>query len=537
MRSQTGLDTPRGRPLLERPTPVLLGGAAAAIAISLLVVGQAWADPTEAGGPGSGQTRVGRILGTFPDSSGVFANVTPNPGVVNASNAFFDPSLGTNGQACVTCHQPSEGFSVTTPFIDKQFDTSQGLDPLFRANDTATRPDADLSSLAKRRDTFQLALDLGLFRIGKTLPASTQFTVLAQNTPRFGPLPNAADPQSNGQPTLSLFRRPLATTNMRLESVVLWDGRQNVHNLRAQVKAAARTLMLGSNVSDAQADSAASFMTSVFTAQDVEHGVGNLSILGAHGGAQNLQSVATSGSAPCLPLTDPAQGPNVPPVVPAPGVCTDPTRPFDLYTAWAHRPPSTGFASVARGEQLFNTRQFSFPGVPGTFTCTGCHTTTDVGNFPFVSPQNAAPNASLFVRYGLDSPEFLAQLATLNPRVQSFVNRTAGLPVYTISISVPQDAIVPTCGPAVLPDMITGQLRVETLNRSTDLGRAMVTGLCADIGGFKPPILRGLATHAPYFHNGAAATIEDVVNFYDTIFQARFTDQERADLAAFLRSL
>ena len=535
MRSQTGLDTTRGRPLLRRPTPVLLGGAAAAIAISLLLAGQAWADATVAGGPG--QTRVGRIVGTFPDSSGVFANVTQDPSVVNPSNAFFDPSLGTNGQACVTCHQPSEGFSVTVPFIDRQFDKSQGLDPLFRANDTATRPDADLSSLAKRRDAFELALDLGVFRIGKTFPLNTQFTVAAQNTPRFGPLPNPVDPQSSGPPTLSFFRRPLATTNMRLESVVLWDGRQNIHNLRMQVKAAARTLMLGSNVSDAQADSAASFMTSVFTAQDVEHGVGNLSVLGAHGGAQNLQSVAISASAPCVPLTDPNQGPNVPPVAPAPSVCTDPTLPFDLYTAWAHRPPSTGFASVARGQQLFNTRQFSFPGVPGTFSCTGCHTTTDVGNFPFVSPENAAPNASLFVRYGLDSPEFLAQLARLNPRVQSFVNRTAGLPVYSISITVPDDVIGPTCGPAILPDMTTGQPNLGSLNRSTDLGRAMVTGLCADIGGFKPPILRGVATHAPYFHNGAAATIDDVVNFYDTIFQARFTDQDRADLAAFLRAL
>jgi len=42
---------------------------------------------------------------------------------------------------------------------------------------------------------------------------------------------------------VSLFRRPLATTNTRLDSVVLWDGRQNILDLRTQVKAAARTLM------------------------------------------------------------------------------------------------------------------------------------------------------------------------------------------------------------------------------------------------------------------------------------------------------
>src|SRR5262245_9025976 len=54
-----------------------------------------------------GSNSVGRILGTFRDSSGKFRNATNNPAVVNRSNAFFDTGLGTNGQACVTCHQPN----------------------------------------------------------------------------------------------------------------------------------------------------------------------------------------------------------------------------------------------------------------------------------------------------------------------------------------------------------------------------------------------------------------------------------------------
>lgn len=163
-------------------------------------------------------------------------------------------------------------------------------------------------------------------------------------------------------------------------------------------------------------------------------------------------------------------------------------------------------------------------------------TTTNIGNFPFVAPNNAAPNASLSVRYGLDSPEFLAHLATLNHRLDGFVQRTAGLPTYSITLSVKPE-VGPKCGPAILPNLTTGEPIFETLNTSTDPGRALVTGLCGDIGGFKPPILRGLASRAPYFHNGAAATIEDVVNYYDTILSAHFTDQDRADLAAFLRAL
>ena len=73
--------------------------------------------------------------------------------------------------------------------------------------------------------------------------------------------------------------------------------------------------------------------------------------------------------------------------------------------------------------------------------------------------------------------------------------------------------------------------------QTTDPGRALVTGKCADVGKTKGPILRGLAARAPYFHNGSAATFEDVVNFYDQRFGIGFTDQEKSDLVAFLQTL
>jgi cytochrome c peroxidase len=71
----------------------------------------------------------------------------------------------------------------------------------------------------------------------------------------------------------------------------------------------------------------------------------------------------------------------------------------------------------------------------------------------------------------------------------------------------------------------------------TDIGRAMISGNCADIGKTKGPILRGLAARAPYFHNGSAATLLDVVNFYDQRFGIGFTEQQKSDLVAFLNSL
>ena len=60
----------------------------------------------------------------------------------------------------------------------------------------------------------------------------------------------------------------------------------------------------------------------------------------------------------------------------------------------------------------------------------------------------------------------------------------------------------------------SGPLAVEIF-KVTDPGRALITGKRADIGKPKGPILRGLAARAPYFHNGSAATLRDVVEFYE----------------------
>jgi cytochrome c peroxidase len=71
----------------------------------------------------------------------------------------------------------------------------------------------------------------------------------------------------------------------------------------------------------------------------------------------------------------------------------------------------------------------------------------------------------------------------------------------------------------------------------TDLGRALISGSCADVGKVKGPILRGMAGRAPYFHNGSAARLEDVVNFYNQRFSIGLSDQEKSDLVAFLKTL
>jgi cytochrome c peroxidase len=73
--------------------------------------------------------------------------------------------------------------------------------------------------------------------------------------------------------------------------------------------------------------------------------------------------------------------------------------------------------------------------------------------------------------------------------------------------------------------------------QTTDPGRALITGKWRDVARFKGPILRGLAARPPYFHNGLAADLAEVVDFHDTRFAMGMTAQERADLVAFLRAL
>jgi len=85
-------------------------------------------------------------------------------------------------------------------------------------------------------------------------------------------------------------------------------------------------------------------------------------------------------------------------------------------------------------------------------------------------------------------------------------------------------------------DASTGQPAKEC-KTTTDLGQALIDGKFDHVGKIKGPILRGLAGRAPYFHNGSAATLMDVVNFYDVRFQLGLSQQDKNDLAAFLATL
>ena len=88
-----------------------------------------------------------------------------------------------------------------------------------------------------------------------------------------------------------------------------------------------------------------------------------------------------------------------------------------------------------------------------------------------------------------------------------------------------------------LPVITLQNRATHEIKRTTDPGRALITGLWKDVGRLKGPVLRGLASRAPYFHNGSADSLDDVLDFYNKRFNIGLTPQEKKDLIAFLNTL
>ena len=318
------------------------------------------------------------------------------------------------------------------------------------------------------------------------------------------------DPHNCAETTpagLALFRRPLPSTNLPFLTTVMWDGRESFKgqtlnfNLSDQV--------VGATLGHAQASEAptsqqvaeiVNFELSNFTAQIRDDRAGELNADGAQGGPTALALQPFS-----VGINDPLGGT-------PPGVDFNPVA-MTLFSKWASLKDdgrNSARAAVARGEALFNTFPIpisgvsglnDLPGVPASFvgSCTTCHNTPNVGNH----------SVPLAINIGI----------TEYPPVPAL--DISGLPVYTIH-----------CAAGAKTPINHGS-SIQT----TDPGRALITGKCADIGKTKGPILRGLAARAPYFHNGSAATLRDVIDFYEQRFQLSFTEEQKSDLEAFLRSL
>ena len=95
---------------------------------------------------------------------------------------------------------------------------------------------------------------------------------------------------------------------------------------------------------------------------------------------------------------------------------------------------------------------------------------------------------------------------------------------------------------------------LDTEANFTDLGRFNVTNNPNDRARFKTTSLRNIDITAPYMHDGRFATLEEVIDHYNTGVQDSptldqrlranlrpgglgLTDQDKADLLAYLRTL
>jgi len=457
-------------------------------------------------------------------------------GKTNTQGAFFQ-SLGTNGRSCSTCHVADQAMSISPPQIQQRFERTRGGDPLFNAVDGANCANAKTSSEA----AHSLLLSHGLIRIALAVPANAQFTVTAVHDP-YG---CALVPDSTGRTILSTYRRPLPSTNLRFLSTMMWDGRESpatsplnselsfASNLNAdltqQAKDAVSTHAQGTVVpTSAQLADIINFEMGLATAQVSDRFAGSLDARGALGGARNLVAEEYYPGINDVLGADPH------------GIALDESS-MTLFAAWENGGISTGNedkddndgrgpegrraarSDIAAGEVLFNTVPINITAVrglndsaalgsPATLkgTCTTCHDAPNVGNHSLPLPLDIGIAHTPLA--GLENdPSIEKGLAQLDE---------PDLPVFLVS----------GC-----PIPFSGGQPVSFY--TTDLGKGMISGLCRDLNRVKGPILRGLAARAPYFHNGAAATLLQAVNFYNQRFSMNLTEEQKRQLVAFLNSL
>lgn len=442
-----------------------------------------------------------------PNGAGIARTITTNPSF-DTSNPFFAP-LGTNGRSCATCHGLTEALTFTAAHAQKLFDDTAGMHPIFAAVDGANSPSADMSTVDARRNNTSLLRTKGLIRVEFAPPKNAEFVIESVDDPY-----NYANTSR-----VSAYRRPLASTNLRFASTVMWDGREldktgnTQRALRSQVIDAVLGHMQAPQApSRATVKSIVDFETHLFTTQVVDNEAGALDEAPIFAGPESLlRQAPLIRSLRALRRGPPPQrGPTR-----EREARPNPLGVFNYFRPWLEIPGETRSPeqrrqeSIARGEQLFNTRPFLISNAPGFTdtrnegkerlrrvaltgarlgTCSSCHNLSSIGS-------SAKP---LLINTGISDGSM----------------RTPDMPLYT------------------LRNKKTGA-RVQT----TDPGAAMKSGKWRDIGKFKVPSLRALESHSPYMHNGFTGDLLELLAFYDRRFTIGLTEQEKLDLQAFLKAL
>ena len=469
--------------------------------------------------PGSGG-----ILPEFDafDSFEGTLGVLNGSGPVNTDGHPFFTPLGTNGRACVNCHQPAWGMSVSATGLLDRWHATEGKDPVFAAFDGSNCPNLPQD----KESSHSLLLKRGLFRIPLPWPPRNvdgspkpvEFTIEVVRDPT-GCNTSREYGLKSANPTVSVYRRPRPVANLKyvvsggtpvvLKTGTLADvdpetGKPVAMNLMSDareptLKTQAVNAILGheqGRVSPTrqQLDKIIEFESQVYVAQ-AAHVFGGA--LAAKDGPPGLGPAALRDhKAGVLGDND-----------------YDPV--FGVFDSWKKAGKDADYyrASVARGADIFMFRQFWLRdaahinsiglGNPVKRTCATCHNAQMTG-------QDLSAG---WVDVGTTNYPSWTEPATWA--------ESSELPVFKI-----------TCARDADPHPYLGRVIY-----STDPGRALISGRCADVGSIVMQQLRGLAARAPYFANGSAKTLREVVDFYDRRFDMKLRDEEKEDLINFLGAL
>src|SRR5215469_15601734 len=174
----------------------------------------------------------------FPNAEGILETYNAGNRPIDLTGPFFQV-LGTNGRSCASCHRPAQGWSISADEVKLRFELSEGLDPIFRTNDGSNCDhNVDTSSVGARRNAYSLLINRGLIRVALPVPAGAEFEVVGMVNP-YG---------CNDPGTLSMYRRPLPSTNLRFLSTIMWDGRES------STQTGTQKITFGTNPGDLLAD-------------------------------------------------------------------------------------------------------------------------------------------------------------------------------------------------------------------------------------------------------------------------------------------
>jgi hypothetical protein len=200
----------------------VLGALLASVALAMSL--ERWWSP--------GEGRVFPAELDYATSTGTVRTLLSGGPLQTAGHPFFEP-IGTNGRACITCHQPADGMSLSVASAQARWEKNGADDPLFAAIDGSNCP-----TLPQReRASHALLLDYGLIRIERPWPPrdasgrriTPDFRIEVVRDPtgcNSGPLHGLGA----STPAVSVYRRPRPVTNLKYLTAVgfAYDPKQGM---------------------------------------------------------------------------------------------------------------------------------------------------------------------------------------------------------------------------------------------------------------------------------------------------------------------